>query len=538
MSTTGIQGGSGLITPVSINTSGGLTGGSTLTNSGAGGRLQLTGLASGINTTELIQAELAQREMPLENMQAEVSALNTENNTLSAIQTSLQTVSFDAEMMGEPSLFFPVQNINSSDSSLITATTTNGPGAPIGSTTLTVTALASAAESVYSWTAPASADTMTIQVGTGASQTVSIAAGATAEQAAETINGDSSLGVYATVETGSSGATELVLSSAATGAGNLVNAVDSQSSLGAVGTTEVDTSPETVNSNGTVTPSTASTWAVPVSQADGTDAQYYLNGSSTASYSASDTVTNAIPGVTLTLLGVTGTSPTTNPVTITADAPAPNKSAIVQAVQQFVSDYNKALDALNADINTAPASESTPSDYSPYSGSLFGDDELEQLMAEMRTSVMQDATGAGVQASLNNLTQIGITGTDMSGNVTSGGVEGHLSVNTTALAAAIQSNPNGVEALLSSFSQSFQTMINNTAGPAGALNERVQGNDSIIANLNGQLSTQEALYQQEEKNMEEQWAQVESTLADLHNQKTSLAAFAGSLGTSSSSSAG
>ena len=46
----------GVLTGTSITTSGGLTSGSTLTNSGAGGELQITGLASGINTNEIIQA--------------------------------------------------------------------------------------------------------------------------------------------------------------------------------------------------------------------------------------------------------------------------------------------------------------------------------------------------------------------------------------------------------------------------------------------------------------------------------------------------
>jgi flagellar capping protein FliD len=125
VSTSGVSSNiSGLLSEQLIDESGGLTSGSTLTNGGAGGTLQLTGLASGINTTELIQAELAEQEAPLTNMEDEVTALGTENSALSTIQSQLQTVTGDALLLGEPSTFFPVQNITSSDSSLVSAATT------------------------------------------------------------------------------------------------------------------------------------------------------------------------------------------------------------------------------------------------------------------------------------------------------------------------------------------------------------------------------------------------------------------------------
>ncbi len=108
-----------------------------------------------------------------------------------------------------------------------------------------------------------------------------------------------------------------------------------------------------------------------------------LRSTSTAArrrrYSASDTVTNAIPGVTLTLDGVT---PDGAPVTITTGPPAPNTQAIITAVQQFVSDYNNAVSGVEGVINTAPASESNSSEASPYTDNLFGDPELENLLEQ------------------------------------------------------------------------------------------------------------------------------------------------------------
>jgi flagellar hook-associated protein 2 len=500
----------GLITPITIDSSTGSSG-STLTNTGAGGTTQIVGLASGINTTELIQAELAQQEAPLLNLEDEVTAMNTEDTTLSSIQDQLQTVSQDALVLGEPSTYFPVQTITSSNSSLITAATTSGVGAPIGSSTVTVTNLATAAQTTYDWTPPSGSDTLTFNVGSGStSPTLTVAAGTTATQVADQVNGDSSLGVYATVETGAGGQQQLIFSSAQTGADNTVNVSDTAGSLG--------------GANGNAY----------VAQQDGTDATYYVNG--VEGQSASDTVTGAIPGTTLTLLGVTGSTSTDNPITITAQAPGPNVSAIVQEVQQFVTDYNTALNAMNTDTNTAPTSEDTPSDYSPYSGSLFGDSELEGLQASMRDSMYQNYSGAGITSGYTSLTQIGISTGAATGTIQSSQVTGDLSVNTTQLTQALETDPSAVQSLLQKWSTGFQSVVNNAASPAGALSTRISGNNTLISQFSQTISSQEAMYTQEESQMEEQWAQVESTLEDLDNQKTDLSSFSAGLTSSSSSS--
>src|ERR1700753_143938 len=126
MSTSGIPSStsSTLIGQQSINTSGGLTSTSTLTNSGAGGQLQITAPASGINTNQLIQAELAVKELPLTNMQDTITSLQNENKTLGAVQTILENVSLDALDLSEPSLFFQSQTTSSSSPNLVTATPT------------------------------------------------------------------------------------------------------------------------------------------------------------------------------------------------------------------------------------------------------------------------------------------------------------------------------------------------------------------------------------------------------------------------------
>ena len=74
----------------------------------------------------------------------------------------------------------------------------------------------------------------------------------------------------------------------------------------------------------------------------GQDAIYSVDGG-TATHSASNTVANAMPGVTLTLNGVTTTS---GPVTVNVTPPAPSTSGIEAAVKSFVDSYNAVIDQI------------------------------------------------------------------------------------------------------------------------------------------------------------------------------------------------
>lgn len=507
MSTSSVSGSgsSGIITPQTITSSGGLTSSSTLTNNGAGGQLQLTGLASGINTNQLIQAELAQKELPLLNMQDTIKALNVENTQLSMVQSSLETVSLDALGLGEPSMFFQSQAVTSSDTSLVSATATNNVGAVIGSTTVSVAQLASASQATFSYTAPsASADTLTIGNAQG-TQTVNVTAGESNTAIASAINGDNSGIAYATVLSNG----DLVISSRTTGDGSTNG---------------------TGNGNPITLSSSTSGALTALSTQAGKDAEVYVNGSTTPSYSATDTVTDAVPGVTLTLNGVT---PTNAPVTITTSAPAPNTQSIVQAVQQFVNDYNSAISGIESAINTAPPSEGNSAYASPYSGSLFGDPQLENLVGSIRAAMYTSDTS--LTSGYQSLQDLGISTGVSTGSANASSTTGMLTLDTAKLTAAIQANPSAVQADLQSWSSSFQTLVNNAAGPFGSIESRISGNNTEITGLNGQLTTLQAMYANEEKNLQAQWAKVEATLANLKSQQSSLSTFSGSLSGSSSS---
>ncbi|HET9074871.1 MAG TPA: flagellar filament capping protein FliD [Solirubrobacteraceae bacterium] len=484
---------------MSINT-GGLTSGSTLTNGGINGTPQFTGLFSGLNTNALIQAELAVQEQPLTNMQAEITGLGNENTTLGSIQSALRAVSLDAQLLGEPSTFFNVQTISSSNNSLVTAQTTSGSGVPVGSTTVTVSALAAAAQTSFTYTPPTSGtDTLNISDGVNPTEQVTVAANTSVTDLASQINGSNTLTVWAAVS--SSG--QLVLSSRNTGSQYTVSASDATTAGNLV--------------TGTTTA--------------GQNASYTING--TAGSSSTDTVTGAIPGVTLNLLGVT---PASTPVTITAQAPGPSVSAITASVQQFISDYNTAMNDLQSAINTQPASASAPGTYNPNSGSLFGDPELENLIANMRQAMI--APGAGLPSGMAAMSDLGITTGASTGSATLASVNGNLTLNTTTLANALATNPSGVQSVITSWAQSFQSLVNASAGPGGSIDSRMAGNTSLSSTLKDQLTQLKANFATREQQMQEQWAAVEAAMSTLKAQSTYLKQLSGSTSSSSGSSSG
>ena len=484
----------------SINASGGLTSGSTLTNSGVNGTPQITGLSSGINTNALIQAELAVEEQPLTNMQAEITGLGTENTTLGSIQSALRAVSLDAQLLGEPSTFFNVQTISSSNNSLVTAQTASGVGVPIGSTTVTVSSLAAAAQTSFTYTpATSGTETLNISDGVNPSEQVQVAANTSVSDLAAQINGSNTLTVWAAVD--ASG--KLVLSSRNTGSQYTVSASDATTPGNLV---------------------TATTTA-------GQDAAYTING--VPGTSASDTVNGAIPGVSLSLLGVTSASA---PVTITAQQPGPNTAAITASVQQFVADYNTAMNTLQSAVNTQPASESNPKSFNPNSGSLFGDPQLENLMATMRQAMI--APGAGLSSGMAAMTDLGVTTGASTGSATLSSVNGNLTLNPTTLANALAKNPSGVQSVITAWAQSFQSLVNTSAGPGGAIDTRMGGNTSLSSTLKNQLTQLQANFATREQAMQAQWAAVEAAMSTLKAQSTYLKQLSASTSTSSSSSSG
>jgi flagellar hook-associated protein 2 len=458
--------------------------GSNLTSLGSGTPLQVTGLASGLDTNAIVTALMAaqtQQVTNLTNQQTGVTALNTQ---LQSIQTALQKVIADAQALHSPSLYANTQTVSSTNSTLVSATATASKGAVVGGYQVAVTQLASSAQRTFSFSSPASADTVTID-----GQQINLAAGASAQDLVDAVNSNSNLDVWATATDSGT----IVMSDRATGqqTGSYIQVSDSGS------LTEQPT----------------------LAQA-GQNASYSINGGTPQS-SPSNTVKTAIPGVTLSLNGLTTTS---GSVTVNVGAPAPSAQNIQTAVQTFVTDYNSAISQIQTQLSQAPSSSD------PTQGTLNNDAEFSGLLSRMRQAMY--AAGSGLPSGMASMLDIGVsTGASTGAAATQSQLSGDLTIDTSKLTSALQSNPGGVQQVLATWALSFSSLVDAEAGPGGTIDTRVQEDDSQISNLSSRIKDLQTANTQKQNTLVAQFAQMESLLAQNQSESTWLTSQIASLPT-------
>ena len=163
-------------------------------------------------------------------------------------------------------------------------------------------------------------------------------------------------------------------------------------------------------------------------QVVGQTAQYQITQNGVAGptlYSNSNSITNAVPGVNLTLAG-TGTS------TISV---AQDTTTAVNNVQTFVTAFNSLVDLIDQD---------TAYDPNKKQGSILtGDAGIQGLEGQLRT--LLSSAAPGVSGQYTSLANLGIS-TGSFGAVI--GTTNHLTVDTAKLTAALQNNPSAVTAVL------------------------------------------------------------------------------------------
>jgi len=468
---------------------------------GAGAPINITGLSSGLNTTEIINALMAVQRLPVGQLTNQQTKLQAEQTQLRQVQAGLQQLAFSAADLSSPTLFQTSQTVTSSNPNQITALSTSGAG--VGGYQVNVTQLANSAQRTFTFTSPASADTITID-----GQEIKLKAGASIQELASTINSDSKATVYAAaLESG-----KLVLSSRVTG--NTGEGFIAVSDPGATLTEQAGTAKQ------------------------GKNAEYTVDG--VAGTSGSNTVTNAIAGVTLNLGALTTVS---GPVTIEVAAPAASTSAIAGQVESFVKLYNSTIGQLHNEIATKPP-EHPQSAAELGTGTLFGDGELNDLVSSMRQAIYTPVEG--LPAGMASLADLGIsTGAPSGSAPTQSALEGELTVNTTELTKAIQTNPAGVEKMLQSWGQSFQKLINTNAEPGGSLDTRITGEGTRISELGQQITTMNEMLAVRQKSLQAEYLAMErvvqqnqSESAWLTSQITSMMANSVVASSSSSKSGG
>jgi flagellar hook-associated protein 2 len=421
---------------------------------------------------------------PITLLQSRQTALANKKSAFNALGTKLAELRRQAALFADPGKFFP-RAVTSSDDSVASASA--APGAGRGTYSLTVSGLARGAIAAAGTTSAALTSTIatgdgtfTFRVGTtSADVNIPVTAATTLEQLAAAINaaGAGARAALVNVGTSDTPAWKLTLTSNATGSANNI----------------------VIQADGT-------TLGVATTQA-ATDAQFSIAGLGSFTRST-NTFSDAIPGVTLTLRASSGTTE------LTVDYSA---AALQSSLQALVNAYNDIVSSVSAQ-----SAGSADADGRLTPGVLSGESMPRGLVAALRRSVTTRVNGA-----FGTLSDIGVSVSRT----------GTLALDVSKFQRALESNAPAVSDLVAgtAATRGIADLLTAVADDAtravtGSLSARQAGLDASIKDMQRQidaglqrLTIRERTLRQQFLNLEDTIGRLQQTQSSLSNQLASLA---------------
>jgi flagellar hook-associated protein 2 len=452
------------------------------------GLVTVGGLASGLDTNQIISKLVAAASVPvtlLQNrlaaVQATQSSIGTLAGDLSALGTAAQTLSTVSGVL--------VQRASSSNETVVTAAA--GAGAQSGALTLNVTQLARNSTASASVGLAASSDpvatgpgTFQFQVGSGPVESVAVDATTTLDGLVTAINGLGAGVTASAVNLGTAASPDyrLVLSSTATGASSTITIVHDDTAL-----------------------------LVQTTQA-GQNAQFTVSGLSGTFQRESNTFGDVIPNVTLSLKS-TGTAT----ITVANDA-----AAITNNVQALVSAFNAIVSFVNqqSTITEVQRPSSRQPNGQPQTtlqiGSLALDTSAKNFVARLHAVLSGAVPGAG---SFVNLSGLGVA-TQQDGTVTFDATKFQQALATDpASVAAVLAGPDGISGIASQLAD----FVTQATAPGGFVSQENAALDARVQSLQDQIATRQQAIAAYQAQLQQEFNNLETTVSALQSQQNALA---------------
>ena len=448
-----------------------------------------SGVGSGLDVSSIVSQLMAIERQPVTRLQTrqttytnQISALGKIKSAIAALQTTASAMSTTDKLNSFKAML--------ADTTIGSATTTSS--AVGGTYSLEVERLASTHKLISATTVdPSTGGTLSIEIGSTATGSfvpksgtsavsVTINAGATLASGASAINA-ADAGVSATIVNGASGA-QLVVTSKASGETNQIKISTSMSGL----------------AFDPITPLAAGNMA----QKDpGQDAILKIDGITIANTS-SNTVTDAITGVTLNLTKTNDDNPTL--LTISNDT-----SGLKTKAADFVKAYNDAR-AMMKDLTKYDSTGKA-------NGVLNGDSTITSALNQLRGALSN--IPAGVHSSYEHLHQLGISSQS----------DGTLKLDSTVLQTAIDTNFSAVATSLAAYGSVFDTLTTGMNASEGLITSRTSGLSktstligSRIDDMNRLLTQVEARYRSQYTALDTLMGKLQTTSSYLSQQLASL----------------
>ncbi len=436
--------------------------------------IQVGGLATGLDTNKIIDQLIALERRPIDLLNGQVTAAQSTKDAISTFSGKLSAIKSAADELKTVDKVL-VRTAASSNTSILTAVA--GEGAGRGTTTFNVSQLArgSVASSTVgvasAATTVASSDgTFQFQVGAGALQSVNVDSTTTLQQLADRIN-NLHAGVTASainLGTASSPEFRLQIVTAETGSASTVAVVHDDTSL-----------------------------ALQTSQA-GHDAQFTVSGFSGTFSRASNTFSDVLTGITVSLRDVGAST-----VTVSDDG-----AAITGKVNTLVGAFNDLVRYLAGQSTVNVSDDKNQASI----GALATDTTAKRIEGQLHHIFSGVLTGAST--GFVNLSTLGLS-TQRDGTIlfNQGKFFQALGQDPTAVAQVLAGNGvgNGV-------ANDLRTYIDSVTASGGAIDSRSNGIDGQVRQLQDQIDQAQRNLDQFELNLRRQFADLESVVNGLKSQ--------------------
>jgi flagellar hook-associated protein 2 len=446
--------------------------------------ISLSGLASGVDTTGIVDQLMALERQSVTRLGYRQSAVTGQSNALKEIATKLAALKTAAgDLKSDSTTWKQTQTAESSDPTRVAVAMTGGAG--IGGHTVSVSRLASSAQRGFEF-APG-AGSIQISYGTGDPKTITIAVEAddTLQNVADAINAKGAGPVVAAIVKNDQGEERLVLSSRKTGSDS-----DFTVSGGAL-----------LSEDG----------AYATADLTKLNALYALDGGTEQS-SKTNVLENLLPGLRVTLKGVTAA-----PATVTVTEPTLDRDGVKTKIKAFVDAYNAVIDTSQAKLTEKPIA-SPGSEYQAGLGQLYGDVGVRSMLSGLRAEMTKIVDDAGI----NDLADLGITIPRSTGSSSADGKLGKLAIDDAKLTAALESDWPAVSSFFTDFSTKVDTFVKAQTGGSGIIDERLKSGTRNIDRLKDQVDKTNERLDAKEKRMKAQFAAMELAIQNSQTQQAWL----------------
>lgn len=448
--------------------------------------ISFSGLATGIDSASIISQLMQLERQPINRLQDKQRIYDSQASKLRSFESKLKALQDAAEKLGEADGIRPMQ-VSSADESVVKATVTSG--AVVGPTEINVTSLAASektfsngvSDSTAALLSSGQSSTLSITVGSDTTVDISIDDTDTLETVVGKIN-DSDADVTAGIVFDGTDY-RIRVAGNDTGADRAIAFNESTAVLG------LDDPANEMQA--------------------ASDAVFTVDG--LAMTRSSNSFSDAVPGLSLTLNGVSDGATTTQ-VNVDVDS-----SEQRDTLKGFVDAYNSVMNSINGEFAYTGAPRGP--------ASLSGDFTLRSVQSRLRTAI--GSAVSGTTGEFRTLASVGIE-TQQDGTLQLDDAKFTEAMNddAEAVAALFAGNGGTIEGFVSTFDDVLEVL----AGSEGALNSRIDSLEGRSRDLDDQIDRLELRLDDTETRLRTQFSVLEQTVSGMQSQGNQIVAALTSLG--------